>query len=100
MNWYLWLKWLHVLSSTILFGTGLGIAFFFVRAQRSNSVSIVASVARDVVLADLVFTATAVFIQPSRASHWLYIGSQRSFDSGPQLLALPPSSVAIDWSLD
>ena len=64
MNWYLCLKWLHVLSSTILFGTGLGIAFFFVRAQRTNNVSVIASVASDVVLADMVFTATAVIIQP------------------------------------
>lgn len=42
----------------------LGIAFFFMRAQRTNTVSIIASVACDVVLADMVFTATAVIIQP------------------------------------
>jgi hypothetical protein len=52
MNWYLWVKWLHILSSTILFGTGFGIAFFFVRAQRTGNVAIIASVGRDVVLAD------------------------------------------------
>jgi uncharacterized membrane protein len=64
MNWYLVVKWLHILSSTVLLGTGFGIAFFFVRAQRSANVPVIASVGRDVVLADAVFTAPAVVIQP------------------------------------
>jgi uncharacterized membrane protein len=64
MSWYLVIKWLHIVSSTVLFGTGAGIAFFFVRAQRTVNVRVIASVARDVVLADLVFTATAVVLQP------------------------------------
>lgn len=64
MSWYLVIKWLHMVSSTVLFGTGAGIAFFFVRAQRTGDVGIIASVARDVVLADMVFTATAVVLQP------------------------------------
>lgn len=61
---YLWLKWLHIVSSTVLLGTGAGIAFFFVRAQRTGDVRVIASVARDVVLADFVFTAVAVVVQP------------------------------------
>jgi uncharacterized membrane protein len=65
MNWYLWVKWLHIVSSTVLFGTGFGIAFFFVRAQRTGNFAIIASVGRDVVLADAVFTAAAVVIQPA-----------------------------------
>lgn len=65
MSWYLWVKWLHIVSSTVLFGTGFGIAFFFVRAQRTGNVAIIASVGRDVVLADAVFTAAAVVIQPA-----------------------------------
>jgi uncharacterized membrane protein len=60
MSWYLWIKWLHIVSSTVLFGTGFGIAFFFVRAQRTRNVALIASVGHDVVLADAVFTATAV----------------------------------------
>jgi uncharacterized membrane protein len=64
MNWYLWVKWLHVVSSAVLFGTGLGIAFFFVRAQRTHNIAVIVSVSRDVVFADLVFTAAAVVIQP------------------------------------
>jgi uncharacterized membrane protein len=80
---FLWLKWAHVLSSTVLFGTGAGIAYFFLRAHRTGDVRIIAAVARDVVLADFVFTATAVVIQPVTGvaltliagypitSHWL-----------------------------
>lgn len=64
MNWYLPIKWLHIISSTVLFGTGAGIAFFFVRAQRTGDPRIMAAVGRDVVLADFVFTATAVVLQP------------------------------------
>jgi uncharacterized membrane protein len=61
---YLWLKWAHIVSSTVLFGTGAGIAFFFVRAQRTNDARVIAAVANDVVLADLLFTAVAVVLQP------------------------------------
>lgn len=60
----MWVKWLHVISSTILFGTGIGIAFFFARAHWLGDTRVVAAVARDVVWADMVFTATAVVIQP------------------------------------
>ncbi len=65
MSWYLLTKWLHILSSTVLFGTGAGIAFFFLRAQRSGDARIIGSVGREVVLADVVFTATAVILQPA-----------------------------------
>jgi uncharacterized membrane protein len=58
------IKLIHVLSGAVLFGTGLGIAFFMVWATRTRSAPIVAAVARIVVVADFVFTATAVVIQP------------------------------------
>ncbi len=64
MTLYVALKWLHIVSAAVLLGTGAGIAFFFVRAQRSGDVRVVAAVARDVVLADTVFTAVAVVVQP------------------------------------
>src|ERR1700678_2354225 len=63
-NRYLLVKWLHIVSSTVLFGTGAGIAFFFVRAQQAGNVQIMAAVGRDVVFADMVVTATAVVLQP------------------------------------
>ena len=62
---YLWLKWAHVVSSTVLFGMGAGIAFFFVRAQRTGDVRVIAAVAREVVIADAIFTASAVVLQPA-----------------------------------
>ena len=57
---YLWLKWAHVVSSTVLFGTGAGIAFFFVRAQRTADVRVIAAVGGEVVIADAIFTESAV----------------------------------------
>jgi uncharacterized membrane protein len=63
MDYHL-LKWLHVLGSTVLLGTGAGIAFFMLMAHRSGDVRLIAGVARIVVVADYVFTATAVVAQP------------------------------------
>lgn len=71
MTWLLLTKWLHILSSTVLFGTGAGIAFFFLRAQRTREPKIVAAVGREVVLADMVLTSTAVV----RTSATIVVGS-------------------------
>jgi uncharacterized membrane protein len=60
---YLWVKWLHVLSSTLLFGTGLGIAFFTWMAHRTGDAAHIARTARVTVIADSVFTAPAVLVQ-------------------------------------
>jgi len=65
VNLYLWVKWVHILSSTVLFGMGAGIAFFFVRAQRTGDVRVIAAVAREVVWADGIFTASAAALQPA-----------------------------------
>jgi uncharacterized membrane protein len=62
---YLLLKWLHIVSSTVLLGTGAGIAFFFWRASRTEDAGVIAAVARDVVRADFLFTAVAVVVQPA-----------------------------------
>lgn len=64
MTAYFLLKWLHVIGATVLLGTGAGIAFFMLMAHRSGDVRVIAGVARIVVLADYVFTATAVVAQP------------------------------------
>lgn len=58
------LRWLHVIGATVLFGTGAGIAFFMLMAQRTGRPEIVAHVAGTVVIADTIFTATAVIVQP------------------------------------
>ena len=64
MTAYFLLKWLHVIGATVLLGTGAGIAFFMLMAHRSGDVRVIAGVARIVVLADYLFTATAVLAQP------------------------------------
>ncbi|PQZ82876.1 MULTISPECIES: DUF2269 domain-containing protein [unclassified Brevundimonas] len=61
---YLILKIVHILSGAVLFGTGAGIAFFMLRAYATKDPRTVAAVGRIVVLADFVFTASAVVIQP------------------------------------
>jgi uncharacterized membrane protein len=43
---------------------GAGIAFFFVRAQRTCDVRVIAAVGREVVIADAILTASAVVLQP------------------------------------
>lgn len=64
MDTVLLLKWLHVIGATVLLGTGAGIAFFMVMAHRTGDARLVAHVARSVVTADVIFTATAVVAQP------------------------------------
>jgi uncharacterized membrane protein len=61
---YLVVKWLHVLSSTLLFGTGLGSAYYLYFASRTRDARVVAAVVRRVVVADWTFTATTVVFQP------------------------------------
>ena len=68
MDWYLIAKWLHILSSTVLFGTGMGTAFQMVWAMhlhaRTGRVETVHSVASGVVMADWLFTTPAGVFQP------------------------------------
>lgn len=61
---YLLLKYLHVLGGIIILGTGTGIAFFMLIAHRSGDPSFIARTAGVVVLADYLFTTTAIIAQP------------------------------------
>nr|WP_157022275.1 DUF2269 domain-containing protein [Zongyanglinia huanghaiensis] len=58
------LRWLHVIGACVLLGTGAGIAFFMLMAHRSRQPAIIAHTAGVVVFADLVFTTSAVVVQP------------------------------------
>ena len=58
------IKTLHILGAAVLFGTGAGIAFFMLRSRFSADPRVRHAVARDVVLADFIFTAPAVVLQP------------------------------------
>lgn len=64
------LRWLHVIGATVLFGTGAGIAFFMLMAHRSGDTRVIAHTAGVVVLADTLFTATALIAQPITGT-WL-----------------------------
>ena len=64
MVWIHVLTWLHVIGAAVLLGTGAGIAFFMLMANRTNDAVLVAHTAGIVVVADWVFTATAAVAQP------------------------------------
>jgi len=64
MSVYLGLKWLHILSSVLLVGTGFGSAYYLFFANRSRDVAALAVVTRLVVRADWWFTTPAVILQP------------------------------------
>lgn len=63
MSAYLLLKLVHVISATVLFGTGMGIAYFKWAVDRSRNVQAMRVVAERVVLADWLFTSPAIVVQ-------------------------------------
>ncbi len=71
---YLVLKFVHVIGATILFGTGLGIAFFLFRAERKEEPAAIAATLRTVVIADYLFTATAAIAQPLTGLALVHLG--------------------------
>ena len=84
---YLVVKWLHILSSTVLFGTGLGSAYYMYYACRTRDPHIAATVIRRVVIADWTFTTPTVVLQPL-TGYWLMY-----------LAGFPFSTPWIWWSL-
>jgi uncharacterized membrane protein len=84
---YIVVKWLHILSSTLLFGTGLGTAYYMICATLTKNPLVTASVARDVVTADWLFTATTVIIQPLTGFYLVYLAE------------IPMTSRWIMWSI-
>ena len=84
---YLVVKWLHILSSTFLFGTGIGSAFYMLFTSLSRDVRAIAVVSRHVVLADWIFTATTVVVQPVTGIYMIH------------LAGYPLQSTWIMWSI-
>ena len=84
---YVIVKWLHVLSSTVLFGTGLGTAFFMLTTSRSGDVRAIAIVSRRVVWADWLFTTPTAILQPLTGAWLVYLAS------------IPWTSAWIAWSV-
>ena len=70
---YLLLKWVHVLSSTVLFGFGAGTAWYLWSAHRTGDPGTIASVGRMVVRADWIFTGSSGVIQPVSGLMLLHI---------------------------
>ncbi len=64
MNAILLLKLAHVLGAAVLFGTGVGIAFFMLMAHRTRDPATIARACEIVVIADTIFTGSAVMLQP------------------------------------
>lgn len=84
---YVVVKWLHILSSTFLFGTGIGSAWYMLFANLSRDVRAIAVVARNVVIADWIFTATTAVIQPATGFYMIH------------LAGYPLGSTWIKWSI-
>jgi uncharacterized membrane protein len=64
IDWIEVVRLLHVLGACVLIGTGAGIAFFMVMAHRTADAASIAHTASIVVIADILFTATAAVAQP------------------------------------
>jgi len=84
---YLIVKWLHILSSTFLFGTGVGSAFYMFFASLTRDPRVIAAVVKYVVIADWVFTTPTIAIQP--LSGWYLM----------TLIGAPLASSWIAWSI-
>jgi uncharacterized membrane protein len=87
MTEYLLTKWVHILSSTLLFGTGIGSAFYLLVSTLRRDTVVVAAVARIVVLADLLFTATTAVLQPLSGFWMVHLGR------------LPLDQPWLEWSI-
>ncbi|WP_085905172.1 DUF2269 family protein [Kiloniella majae] len=70
---YTLLKWIHILSSTILFGTGIGSAFYMFMANRNRNLPEMYFAVRHVVIADWLFTTPAVIVQFLSGVGLLYV---------------------------
>jgi len=84
---YFLAKWLHILSSTFLFGTGVGSAFYLLFISLSRDVRAIAAITRYVVMADWIFTATTAIFQPL-SGMWLL-----------KIMGLPISTPWVRWSI-
>jgi uncharacterized membrane protein len=82
MTLYFIVKYLHVLGAIVILGTGTGIAFFRLMAHRSGDPAFIARTAATVVIADMLFTLSAVLLQPV---------------TGGLLMALSATTLAERW---
>jgi uncharacterized membrane protein len=72
---YLAIEYLHVLGAIVILGTGTGIAFFMLMAHRSADAAFIAKTAEVVVIADFIFTLSAVLLQPVTGGLLMWLSS-------------------------
>jgi uncharacterized membrane protein len=72
---YLAIKYLHVLGAIVILGTGTGIAFFMLMAHRSGDAAFIAKTATVVVAADILFTLSAVLLQPATGGLLMWLSA-------------------------
>lgn len=72
---YLFIEYLHVLGAIVILGTGTGIAFFMLMAHRSHDAAFIARTAEVVVIADFIFTLSAVLLQPVTGGLMMWLSS-------------------------
>ncbi|MER8846900.1 DUF2269 family protein [Mesorhizobium australicum] len=77
---YFLLKFLHIVGAAVLLGTGAGIAFFMLLAHRTGNAATIAAIARIVVVADFLFTATAVVAQPMTGAALAWVAGYSLWD--------------------
>jgi uncharacterized membrane protein len=77
MDLYFLVKTLHIVSATIVFGTGIGIANFMFLGHRSRSAQERAFAARITVKADFLFTLPSVIVQPASGAWLIWQGGFR-----------------------
>ena len=75
MTLYFAIKYLHVIGAIVILGTGAGIAFFMLMAHRSRDAAFIARTAGTVVIADMLFTLTAVLLQPLSGGVLMWLSS-------------------------
>jgi uncharacterized membrane protein len=75
MTLYFLVKYLHVLGAIVILGTGTGIAFFMLMAHRSRDAVFIARTAATVVTADMLFTLSAVLLQPVTGGLLMYLSA-------------------------
>lgn len=94
---YLILKYVHIIGAIIILGTGTGIAFFMLMAHLSKDAAFIARTAGVVVLADIIFTTTAVLAQPV-SGYFLMQEAGYSFTDGWLVISLILFAIAgIFW---
>ncbi len=77
---FVWLKWVHIVSSTMLFGFGAGTAYYQWSAHRTGDPRTIARVGRMVVRADWIFTGTSGVVQPATGFAMIYLTGASPFE--------------------